>query len=74
MRIQGWRQTIPTCLIGGSIDDAKTLDEAIHLAKIDLDLIEEGQDGTEEYTRGDVRDIRKWIKRAEALLEEFGEA
>lgn len=55
-----WRQSIPACLVG-DIDDAADLAEAVHLAVCQLDLIEEGQDGTEHYTRQNVRQIKKWI-------------
>jgi len=51
---------LPDCLIGGGCDDATDPEEMIHLAKVQLDLIEEGQDGTEE---DDPDAIRKWLKR-----------
>ena len=55
--------TYPLCLIGGCIDDVTTDAEIIHCARIQLDLIEEGQDGTEEYTRRDITEIRRFLHK-----------
>lgn len=55
-----WRESVPACLVG-DIDDAGDLAEAVHLAVCQLDLIEEGQDGTEHYTRHNIRQIKRWI-------------
>lgn len=57
---------VPPCLLG-DICDARTLEEAVHLAVIQLDLIEEGQDGTGDYTPADVKRIRRWIAKAEKV-------
>ena len=56
-----WLDTVPDCL-AGDVCDAADLEEAVALATTQLDLIHEGQDGTEHYTRRDVRAIEKWIK------------
>jgi len=57
---KNWRKFVPICLIGGPIDDAKTLAEARHLAIIQLDLIAEQQDGTEEYGPRAIQSIRRF--------------
>lgn len=44
-------------------DDAQTPEEVIHMVRCELDLIEEGQDGTEDYTRQDISSIKKFLKR-----------
>ena len=54
-----WRQRIPTCLIG-AVDDATTLDEARWLARIELDLIEEGEEAAADYTPREVAVIRRF--------------
>ncbi len=53
----------PLCCIGGSVDDARTNDEVVDCVQSELDLINEGQDGTEEYTRREVTGIRRWLRR-----------
>jgi hypothetical protein len=52
-------QDLPLCLIG-SVDDPKTLDDLRWAALIQLDLIEEGQDGT--FAK-DAPPIRRWLAR-----------
>lgn len=59
MRKNSWKE--PDCL-SADICDARDLDEAVWLAIIQLDLIEEGQDGTEHYTSKNVKEIKAWIK------------
>ncbi len=54
-----WRRKLPACLVGTSVDDAKSLAEARRLAQIELDLIEEGQDAADDYTAAEVRQIRR---------------
>lgn len=56
--------SLPACL-AGDVDDAADLTEAIHIAKCQLDIIAEGQDGTDHYTPADVREIRNWIREQE---------
>ncbi len=51
----------PACIVG-YVDDAKDEGELIHSVRTELDLIEEGQDGTEEYTPREVAAIRRWLK------------
>lgn len=52
----------PTCLVGGPVDDAASDKELLHLVRIQLDLIEEGQDGTEGYSRREVTAIKQWLR------------
>ena len=59
-RFKQARADIPPSLVGGCADDARTMGELIHAARIQLDLIEEGQDGTEEDNPDE---IRKWLKK-----------
>ena len=56
-------QKPPSCLVGGHVDDARDDAELIHLVRIELDLIEEGQDGTQHYTRRDLATIRRWLQK-----------
>ncbi len=51
---------LPMCLVGGGADDATTMEDLVSLARIQLDLIEEGQDGTEE---DDPDAIKAWLKK-----------
>lgn len=59
--IQDWIKTAPACLIG-DIEDATTIEQAVSLARVQLDLIEERQDGTEHYTKANIKSIRRWIE------------
>lgn len=54
------RKDIPICLIGGGADDARTLEDLVSVARIQLDLIAEGQDGTED---DDPEAIKAWLKK-----------
>lgn len=56
---------IPNCL-AGDIDDASTTEEALALATTQADLIEEGQDGTEQYRKRDIVTIRNWVNSLQA--------
>jgi hypothetical protein len=58
-REMNWRNKIPTCLVG-AVDDATTLDEARWLARIELDLVEEGEEAADDYTPRDVAAIRRF--------------
>jgi len=51
----------PNCLYGSCCDDAHDDAELIHLVRGELDLIEEGQDGTEHFTRREIAEIRRWL-------------
>lgn len=57
-----WWASVPGCLVS-DVDGAKDLAEAVHLARIQLDLIEEEQDGTEHYSKDDVAKIKRWVKK-----------
>ena len=54
--------SIPDCLVG-SVADAQTFDDAVWLARIELDLIEEGQEAAEAYSAKEVQQIRRFVKR-----------
>ena len=55
-----WMNKVPTCLVG-TVDDAKTLDEAKWLARIELDLIEEGEEAADAYSPREVQQIRRFV-------------
>ena len=56
-----FRQRIPTCLVRtGAVDEATTLAEARWLARIELDLIEEGEEAADDYTMKEVDAIRRF--------------
>lgn len=50
---------MPLCLVG-CLDDAETINDLWWLVRIELDLIEEGQDGT-DYSRQEVTAIRNYL-------------
>ncbi len=52
----------PACLVGGPGDDAKTDSELVDVTQTQLDLIDEGQDGTEHYTKREIAAIRRWLR------------
>ena len=60
---QSWLQFLPISLVGSDVEEAETFAEAKHLAQIQLDLIAEDQDGTEEYTQQDISQIRQFTRR-----------
>lgn len=62
-----WLAITPDC-IAGDICDARDVAEAVNLAEIQLDLIAEGQDGTEDYSAADVKKIKAWIQKAKRLI------
>ena len=53
----------PVCLAGGPSDEAGDDKELVHLVRVQLDLIQEGQEGTSHYTRREVATIRRWLER-----------
>lgn len=55
-----WWNKIPECL-WGDVDGAEDLLHAKYLAQVQLDLIEEGQDGTEDYTPVQIAQIKRFI-------------
>lgn len=61
MTADAWRMSIPVCL-ADSCGDAVCLGEAVWFAILELDLIEEGQEAAECYTKREVKQIRKFIK------------
>lgn len=44
-------------------DDAPTPAELVNIVRIELDLIEEGQEAAEHYTQADVAKIRRFLKK-----------
>lgn len=48
--------------------DAWTAKDFVWEVRLELDLIEEIQDGTEEYTKRDIQKIRKFLKTWKHLL------
>jgi hypothetical protein len=58
-----WRNKIPTCLVGTSVDDATTLAEARWLARIELDLIAEGEEAADDYAAAEVRQIQQFAAK-----------
>ena len=54
---------MPACLSSTSVDDAETLKEARWLARIELDLIEEGEEAADDYTPAEVAQIRRFVSR-----------
>jgi hypothetical protein len=61
---------IPTCL---DYDPYMTFAEVVWHAQIELDLIAEGQDGTEHYTKREVRQIQKFVNDNRASLHAMKE-
>jgi len=57
------RNAMPACLVGSGCDDARTVEDLAFGARIELDLIEECQDGTEHYTKREIASIRRFIKK-----------
>lgn len=53
----------PACMVGGYVDDAQDDGMLTHLVQIELDLIEEGQEAANYYTRREVASIRRWLRR-----------
>ena len=52
---------LPMCLVGADDGSVKTITDLWHLARIQLDLYDEGQDGTEDMTAKDVGALRKYM-------------
>lgn len=44
--------------------DGDDIDELIHEVQIEIDLIEEGQEAAELYTKKQVNDLRRWLEKA----------
>lgn len=42
--------------------------DVVWAVRLELDLIEEGQDGTDEYTKKDIREIKAFLKRWKDFL------
>ena len=60
------RRIMPAYLVGcPACDDADTVAELLSAAKTELDLILEGQDGTDDATPKDIAAIRQFIRRLE---------
>jgi hypothetical protein len=53
---------LPDCMTGSAADDAQTAEDLISVCRTQLDLIEEGQDGTED---DDPDAIRAWLEKWE---------
>ena len=57
--------SMPLCMVGAPMGGERTLFDLVQCCRIQLDLIESGEDGTEE---DDPRAIRRWLKRWEKKL------
>lgn len=56
--------SIPAAALNGiDLLSMRSVAELVIYMEIELDLIAEGQDGTEEYTRRDVRAMKSWVKK-----------
>ncbi len=54
-----WRTAVPACF---DYDPFMTFSEVVWHAQIELDLIEEGQEAAECYTKRQVKQLRKFVK------------
>lgn len=62
-KLDSLKRSMPLCLVGSSCDDATSIAELAALAETELDLIDEGQDGTEDCTPADRREILRFLRR-----------
>lgn len=60
------QRAMPLCLVGTSCDDASSLAELRHLVRCEIDLIEEGEDAANDYSRQDLAAIRRYYARLDA--------
>lgn len=51
----------PAAVKAGALD-GRSVDESIALVETELDLIEEGQEAAEHYTKREIAQIREWLK------------
>jgi len=56
-------RTMPCCLVGSACSDATSLDELLDCAQTELDLYEEGQDGTDDWSRRDANSVRRFLEK-----------
>lgn len=64
-------QSCPTnCNAGFDWIGMPTIGDLVSCMETELDLIEEGQDGAEEYTKRDIAAMKRWIKKWEAFRGE----
>lgn len=54
--------TMPACLYGSACEDTSDVDELIDLARTQVDLSEEGQDGA--ITPREAKQVKRWIQKA----------
>ena len=59
-RFQQMFADLPVCMAGALNGDERTEFDLIHLVRIEIDLIEEGEDGTDP---ADLGPLRRWLKR-----------
>lgn len=53
----------------GDWSDAETVQDVIWLVRLELDLIDEGQDSADAYDAVEVIQIRRFLKRWEHLIQ-----
>ena len=61
---------IPACAPSECFD-SPTFEEAVYFARLELDLIDEGQEAAECYTKREVARLRKFVKDNRASLASF---
>lgn len=62
-----WLQTLPLCAPSECFE-APSFAEAVYFAKLELDLIDEGQDAARTYTKREVAALRKFVNDNRASL------
>lgn len=70
MAQQPWRDTIPSGAPSECFD-AASFGEALYQAVLELDLISEGQEAAQCYTKRQVRNLRKWVHDNRLTLADF---
>lgn len=59
--MRDWRSSLPMAIGKTGADDARSLEEAVAIATIELDLISEGQEAASHYTKKEIAIIKKWL-------------
>lgn len=57
--------SVPVAAVGDV--DGNTLEDIVACIETQIDLIEEGQDGAENYTRRDVAAMKRWVAKWKPL-------
>ncbi|MCE9545267.1 MAG: hypothetical protein K8T25_07090 [Planctomycetia bacterium] len=65
-----WSNTIPSCAPSECFA-APSLGEALYFALLELDLIDEGQEAADHYTKRDIRHLRRWVSENRLTLAKF---